>query len=142
MVYLKRLDTQNNTIKLKRTLVSSLGYLGVMLPFIRPLSSLDFETLKFMDFVNISLLIGLLMIFLRVISRPYYMELGLHNIKIYRDLFYVTVVPKKDIERYEIAYSPFSSTYFLLKNGSKVKFNAYALSNKSMNILEEYIRKI
>ncbi|UII30427.1 hypothetical protein LVD17_19225 [Fulvivirga ulvae] len=65
-----------------------------------------------------------------------YIEVTENTVTIYRDLFIKTRLELSNIEQITLSYTPFTRSYFKLRNGTKIKFTASNIDNGEIEKLK------
>jgi hypothetical protein len=125
----------NGQIVMKRNILLVVNYSVFLALFLTGISTINFESLIFIDFVNVVGAVIFLVLIVKSFIEPYLILTG-DEIKINREYFKQDKLNIRDIDHLEVNETPFSSSYFLLKNGNKIKINSFALRKEDKQFLE------
>jgi len=130
---------QDNTtierkIVMKNSIMIVFHYAIIVSLFAKGLSAMNQNSLEVIDFFNLIGLVIFMIFIIKSIIQPY-VVIESDILTIYRDYFKKEVFSLQEIKGLEIAHTPFSSSFFILKGNRKVKINSYALKKSDVNIL-------
>lgn len=125
----------NGQIVMKRNILLVFNYAVFLALFLKGISTIDYESLIFIDFVNIIGAVIFVVLIIKSFIEPYLIITG-DVIKINREYFKQDELNLGDIYHLEVNEALFSSSYFILKDGRKVKINSFALRKEDKLFLE------
>jgi hypothetical protein len=128
-------------IKMYKNILATMSCLLFVLLFGKTIDSINPNNLEFIDIINVIGTIAFSVIFVKSLVSPY-LVLNSNELIIKRDYFKNVSIQKDNIEDYIDGGTPFSSSYFLLKDNEKIKFNSSALKSKDRELLlQEFSRE-
>ncbi len=125
---------QNRSIK--QNAVGLISYVILELIVLATLSRRDWSQVGVMHIFNLGVAVIFVILFFKSLLTAY-ISLDNGNVCI----FYDTLVKKRfsinEIGSVEIEVSPFSKSYFLLRDGRRIKFDAFGVSRSDLDLLME-----
>ncbi len=133
---------QNNNdcvLKIKRGTIEYFSIVILILLIANSLRNIEWNHLKFINYVNIFLLVYVVLIFIRILIYHNYIKVSGDKIIIYNAMSFAKEFGIHDVAELKISPNIFSSSYFLLKSGKNVRLDALSLRKKDIEKLEEII---
>ena len=98
--------------------------------------NLPFDSYQFGEYARIIATLIWLYIPVSWIVTYKYLQIDDNNITFKKSLFQILEFKADQVESITLEYSPFSSSYFSMDDGSKVKFDAWSIPEKDMDKLK------
>src|SRR5690606_3373135 len=121
--------------KIRKNIQGILSYVVLEALFVRGASHIDINALEAIDVVNLFGIVVVFVLILRSLFYPYIIVTE-GSIQIIRDFFYRDNVVINEVVGIFVAYSPFTKSYFQLKDGKKVKFDSFFLKRDDADFLK------
>jgi hypothetical protein len=119
-------------VDLKRPISSIFYLIGVIAVFFTQI----YDSSGWIVIINYGLLAGLVGLLINNLVNTTYIQYSDGLVIINRQFFTKTTFKSVDIEEISIEYSPFTRSYFRLKDGSKIKFDSWMISKKDTDKLK------
>jgi hypothetical protein len=119
---------------MNRSIWIAINYTLFLSLFLNALSSMNFDSLFFIDYINITGAFIFLSLIIKSLIEPYII-INEHFLQINREHFKKEKIDIQNIRCLENNEASFSSSYFLLQDGKKVKINPFALRKKDRHFL-------
>lgn len=109
------------------TYFSSIGVLALLIwhQYVEPTEHVSYFSSFFFKFIVIPINV---LVTIRIVIRSNYIEAKNGRVTIYREFFTKDSFLIDEIEKVELSASPFSKSFFVLKNGTKISFNDFTIA--------------
>lgn len=114
------------------TYFSSIGVLALLIwhQYVEPAEHVSYFSSFFFKFIVIPINV---LVTIRIVIRPNYIEAKNGRVTIYREFFTKDSFLIDEIEKVELSASPFSKSFFVLKNGDQNLFQRFHHSQRRVH---------